>query len=279
MRKLFISADMEGCPAVSTPQALMPDRWMWEWTAARRWMTQEVVATSEAAFDAGFDEVIVTDSHGNAHNIEPDSLPDNVWLVRSWPRPLFHMQGIDDTAIVACAFTGLHAGPACRDSSLAHIYHGGAFRSISLNGCVCSEGYLNAALAGEFGVPVVLVSGDEQTIEDARRYSPDGVGFVSKHSIGVRSQMSLPPPQVCRNLKQAMAGALSRPLPKPFVIEGPYHLEFEMTTQAAAEMLGYLPCVERLDAYRVSTIHDRLEAAMRFISFATLYSPTGVPAL
>ncbi len=46
MRRLFISADMEGACAVAAQQALLPDRWHWEWTAARDWMTQEVVAVA-----------------------------------------------------------------------------------------------------------------------------------------------------------------------------------------------------------------------------------------
>ena len=111
MRKLFISVDMEGCAAVSAPQALLPDRWAWEWTAARRWMTEEVSAAAEAVLAAGYQEVIVADGHGNAHNVDPDGLPDNVRLVRSWPRPLLQMQGIDDPGVRACAFVGYHAGP------------------------------------------------------------------------------------------------------------------------------------------------------------------------
>jgi D-amino peptidase len=120
MRKLFISADMEGCAAVSAPQALSPDRWSWEWTAARRWMTGDVTAAIEAAFAAQYDEVIVADGHGNAHNIDPDEMPENVRLVRSWPRPLLQMQGIEDPQIEACAFIGYHAGPSSQNSILAH---------------------------------------------------------------------------------------------------------------------------------------------------------------
>ena len=277
MRKLFVSADMEGCAAVSAQHALLPDRW--EWTAARNWMTAEVIAAAEAAFTAGYEEVLVADGHGNAHNVDPDLLPDNVRLMRSWPRPLLQMQGIDDPQIKACAFVGYHAGPSARDSILAHTYHGGAYRSVTLNGESCSEGYLNAALAGEFGCPVVFVSGDQHTVEDARRYASEAVGFVSKQSIGKRSQVSLPPGQVRRMLKEAMASALRRPLPKPFVLKGPYRLELEMTTQVAAEMLAYLPGVERVNAWTIASAFDRIEGAMRFVSFAMLYSPTGAVAL
>jgi D-amino peptidase len=90
MSKLFISADMEGCAAISSQHALGSDKW--EWTAARRWMTEEVVTASEAALAAGYEEVLVADGHGNAHNIDPERLPNDVWLIRSWPRPLLQMQ-------------------------------------------------------------------------------------------------------------------------------------------------------------------------------------------
>jgi D-amino peptidase len=279
MRKLFISADMEGCSAVSATQALMPDRWHWEWAAARRWMTEEVVAAAQAAFAARYQEVIVADGHGNAHSIDPDGLPDNVHLVRSWPRPLLQMEGIDDPNIVACAFVGYHAGPTAQNSILAHSYSGQAYRWLRLNGELCSEGYLNAALAGEFGKPVLFVSGDQQTVEDAHRYAPNAVHFASKRAIGWRSEMSLPPAQVRRLLGAAMARALEQPLPRPFVLDPPFFLELEMTSHVAAEMLAYLPGVERKGAYGVAATFDRLASAMRFVSFAMHYSPTGVMAM
>jgi len=279
MRKLFISADMEGCAAVSGTQALLPERWAWEWAAARRWMTQEVGATAEAAFAAGYEEVIAADGHGNAHNIDPEGLPENVRLVRSWPRPLLQMQGIDDPDVQACAFVGYHAGPTSPSSVLAHSYSGAAYRWLRLNGALCSEGYLNAALAGEFGKPVVFISGDEQTVEDAQRYAPEALGFVSKHAFGWRAQMSLPPAQVARLLREAATRALQRPRPKPFVVPGPFCLELEMTSQTAAEMLAYLPGVERRGAYGVTVTFERIAAVMRFVSFAMHYAPNGVIAI
>lgn len=277
MRKFFISADIEGCAAVSSEHDARPDRW--EWAAARRWMTQEVLAAAEAVFAAGYDEVIVADGHGNAHNIDPDALPDHVRLVRSWPRPLFQMQGVEDPDVTACALIGYHASSTTAGSILAHTYYGLAFRKVVLNGEICSEGYMNAALAGELGRAVIFVSGDQHTVEDARRYAPGAVGFVAKQSIGRRSQSSLPPAQVCRQLKEAMARALAQPLPAPFVLPGPYRLELEMTTLLAAEMLAYLPGVERPSAFTVAITCDSVAAAMRFLTFAALYSPTGTPVL
>lgn len=273
MRRLFISADLEGCGAVASPNGNLPERW--EWGAARRWMTDAVIASANAAFEAGYEEVIVADSHGNGHNVDPDLLPDNIQLIRSWPRPLMMMQGMECEGIEACVLIGYHAGVGTQSSLLAHSFSGAALRGVRVNGTPCSEGYLNTALAGEFGRPVVFISGDEHTIADARRYAPDAMGFISKHSVGYRSAMSLPPAQVHRLLKEAMKEALGRPLPRPFVLKGPYRLELEMTNQAAAEMLAYLPGVERVNAWTVASKFERLDLLMRFISCVILYSPTG----
>jgi D-amino peptidase len=261
MRKLLISCDMEGCAAVASQHALWPDRW--EWNAARRWMS----------------EVIVVDSHGNAHNIDPDLLPDNIQLVRSWPRPLLQMQGVEDPEVAACAFVGYHAGSTSNGGILAHSFSGAAFRRVSLNDQSCSEGYLNAALAGEFRRPVVFISGDQHTIDDARRYAPEATGCITKQAIGWRSQMSLPPAQVRRQLAEAAARAFAQPLPQPFIVRGPFRLELDMVSHVAAEMLTYLPGVERLEGCKVVANFARLDAVMRFISFAMLYSPTGNVAL
>jgi D-amino peptidase len=277
MRKLLISADMEGCAAVSSQHALWPDRW--EWTAARRWMTEEVIVVAKGAFAAGYEEVIAADSHGNAHNIDPDLLPDNVRLVRSWPRPLLQMQGLEDPEVKACAFVGYHAGADSQDGLLSHSFSGAAFRSVRLNGEHCSEGYLNAALAGEFGIPIILVAGDEQAVEDAGRYAPGAVTCITKHAIGWRSQSSLPPAQVRRLLQKAAEQALGGSMPEAFLLKAPYHLELDMVSRVAAEMLAYLPGVERVKGCAVGANFDRLEGVMGFIAFAMLYSPTGTVAL
>jgi D-amino peptidase len=273
MRKLFVSADMEGCAGVSSQDALKPERW--EWAAARRWMTAEVRAVAEAAFVAGYEEVIVADGHGNAQGIDPDGLPDDVRVIRSWPRPLLQMQGVEREGVEACAFVGYHAASTVPQSILAHTYHGGAYRTVKVNNEICSEGFLNGMLAGELNVPVVFVSGDEQTVEDARRYAPAALGFVTKQSIGWRSQESLPPAQVHRQLKECAERALARPRPAPFTTQGPYVLELEMMSPVVAEMLAYLPGVERVGAWTVSTKFQRVEPMMRFVAFGMLYSPTG----
>jgi len=95
MRKIFISVDMEGIAGVVQPAQLGPDGF--EYAKAREWATGEVNAAIEGARAAGATEFVVCDSHGNAQNLLIDQLPDDVRIVRGFPRPLEMMQGIDET--------------------------------------------------------------------------------------------------------------------------------------------------------------------------------------
>lgn len=273
MRRLLISVDMEGVAGVASPASLMPTGW--EYTAYRRWMTGELNAVAAAAFEAGYDEVIASDGHGNSMNLDPDLVLDNIRLVRSWPRRFLQMQMIDDPQVEACAFVGYHAAAGTADSALAHSFSGAAFRSVKLNGQFASEGYFNAALAGSFDKPVIFVSGDQATIDDASRYAPDAAMFVTKESQGFKSQMALPPAQTCRILKEAAADALSRPLPTPFKLSPPFVVELEMTSQVAPELLGYLPWIERLDAWTIRASFESMADAMCFVTFTIMYQPDG----
>lgn len=273
MRKLLVSVDMEGIGGVASAVSLMPTGW--EYAAYRRWMTNELNAVAEAAFDAGYDEVIASDGHGNSQNIDPDLLIDNVRLIRSWPRPLLQMEMIDDPDVDACVFVGYHAAAGTADSIFAHSFSGAAIRSVRLNGALASEGYFNAALAGAYEKPVLLVSGDRATIDDARRYAPGAKSLMTKSSIGFRSQAALPPSQTCRALKAAAAEAFAQPVARPFILDPPFVVDLEMTSITAPDLLSYLPGIERIDPWTVRAVFPAMREAMQFITFAILYQPNG----
>src|SRR4030095_9992117 len=91
--KVYISADMEGVAGVVTPDQLGPPGF--EYKRFRGFMTNEVLAAIEGARAAGATEFLVSDSHGNGENLLIERFPKDVQIVRSGPRPLSMMQGID----------------------------------------------------------------------------------------------------------------------------------------------------------------------------------------
>jgi D-amino peptidase len=146
--RVFISADMEGITGVVQPAQLGPTGF--EYSRAREWMTAEVKAAIEGARAAGATEFVVADSHGNAQNLLIDQLPEDVRVVRGFPRPMSMMQGIDAT-FGAAIFIGYHGSEFGADAVRGHTFSSARLLGVKLHGEEVSEGIFNAAIAGHFG--------------------------------------------------------------------------------------------------------------------------------
>jgi len=188
--KIYISADMEGVVGVVTNEQLGPQGF--EYQRFREFMTQEVNAAIEAAFEAGATEIVVSDSHGNGQNLLIEKLPRNVLLVRSWPRPLMMMQGIDET-FAGAIFIGYHTGTTNPQGVRAHTLSSARLADVQLQGVSVSEAGINAAIAGHFNVPVIMVSGDDAVVKETTALLGDVEGAVVKWSSGFHSATTLMP--------------------------------------------------------------------------------------
>src|SRR5438876_12021839 len=142
-RKIFISVDMEGISGVVQPAQLGPDGF--EYQRAREWMTAEVNAAIAGIRESGPAEVVVCDSHGNGQSVLIDRLPDDVRLVRGFPRPLEMMQGIDDS-FAAAVFIGYHGSEWTAGAVRSHTISSARLLGERLNGMEVSEGLYNAAI-------------------------------------------------------------------------------------------------------------------------------------
>ena len=124
--RIFISADIEGIAGVVSREHQFPEGI--EWQSARLWMTDSVAAAAEAAFEAGAIEVVVADSHGQGHNLLLDRLRPEIQVVRSHPRPLSMMQGVEAGRYEGCFFIGYHAGATNSGGILAHTFRSATLR-------------------------------------------------------------------------------------------------------------------------------------------------------
>lgn len=240
--KVYISADMEGIGGVSTwsVQALPKGR---EYEQFRRLMTQEVNAAIAGAFDAGATEVLVSDSHGDAQNIDVELLDKRARLVRAWPRPLGMMQGIDDS-FGAVVFIGYHAADGEANAVLAHTFTGRM--AVKLNGTTVPEAGFNAAIAGDFGVPVVFLSGDQTICADAKRMLGPIETAAVKQAGGFASATMMHPEESQRLIRAGVKrGVERRGELKPYRLSHPVKLEIEFQDTVNAELASYLPNVDR----------------------------------
>lgn len=245
-KRLYISADIEGVAGVVSKAQTGPVGF--EYQEARQWMTNEVIAVCEAATEVGVEEIVVSDSHGNAQNLLPDRLPSGVKLVRGWPRPLGMMQGIEMGRYEAAIFVGYHVGAGAMTGVLPHT-NTGAFRAVKVNGRPASETLLNAGVAAHFGVPVILATGDDAYTRHVADLI-DGIETATvKWSYGATSARTMLPQDACQIIREKTQSALSRRSNvQAQKMSSPVEVEVDLANHKAAELIAYLPMFERLSA-------------------------------
>lgn len=240
--KIYISVDMEGIAHVVNAQT-GPGQFDYE--RGRKLMTAEVNAAIEGCLAAGAEEIIVSDSHGNAQNIIPEDLNEKALLIRSFPRPLLQMEGIDST-FDGVIFIGYHPKEGTSEANLSHTIWGTKFDEIKINGLIVSEAIFNAAVAGHFGVPVILVCGDQHVVGEAKEKFGPIETVMTKESLGFLSAKSAHPRVVQAEIRQKAERAVKRIKEfRPFEVKKPVILEITFKSIFDAETTAYLPWVKR----------------------------------
>jgi len=264
--KVHISVDMEGVVGVVTGDQLGPTGF--EYARFREFMTREALAAVEAARAAGATQVVVADSHGNGENLLIEQFPPDVRIIRSWPRPLSMMAGVDDN-VDAAIFIGYHASTNNPTGVRAHTFSSANLTRVALNGVNVTEGAWNAAIAGHFNVPVVMMSGDDVAIAEVRKAIGNIEAAETKRSLGFHSAITLTPQASYDLIGQRVRAALGRLQDfRPYKVQGPVTVDVSFKNYLPAEVLAFLPFFERTDSHAIRfRAKDMVEASavMRFI--------------
>lgn len=267
--KIYISADMEGVVGVVTGEQLGPQGF--EYARFREFMTQEVNAAIQGAFDGGASEIVVSDSHGNGQNLLIEKLPNTVLVVRSWPRPLGMMQGIDET-FSGAIFIGYHTGTTNLEGVRAHTLSSARLTDVRLKGVSVSEAGLNAAIAGHFNVPVIMVSGDDAVVKETTALLGNIEGAVVKWASGFHSAKTMTPEASYQLIRQKAERAVKRISEfKPYKLAPPIELEVRFKNYRPAEVLSYLSIVQRPDAHSIRFVGKDIVEVSKFLSFINTY--------
>ncbi|OLR93820.1 M55 family metallopeptidase [Actinokineospora bangkokensis] len=187
--RILISADMEGATGVTCTSDVVPGTEQWQ--RFRRLYTGDVNACVAGLFDGGATEVLVNEAHSAQRNALLEELDPRARMLTGRHKPLSMMQGVD-SGVDGVVFLGYHTG-AGADGVLAHTYLENSITEVRLDGVAASEGRLNAALAAEHGVPVILVTGDDLTCAEATAYAPRAGHAVVKDAVSRYAAVCSPP--------------------------------------------------------------------------------------
>jgi D-amino peptidase len=275
--KVYISADMEGITGVASADQLGPTSF--EYQQARQWMTGEVLAAIQGAREAGATEFVISDSHGNGESLLIDRFPNDIpiTIVRSFPRPLGMMEGID-SSFAAIIFVGYHTSTSSLTGVRAHTMSSALLTRIAINGTSMSEAGLNAAIAAQYGVPVVMITGDDAIVAETKQRLGAIEGVAVKRAIGFHSAATMTPEAGQALIRAHAKTAVSRRAEmRPYAMTRPLALEVSFKNYRPVELLGYLSNVQRIDSHTVRYMPRDMVDLSRFLEFVTSYDPTLTP--
>ncbi len=261
--RVYVSSDIEGVAGVVTTEQTMPSGGT-EYQRARRLMTAEVNAAVRAAFEAGAAEVLVNDGHGPNTNLLVEELDERVELLSGKPKALNMMHGVDDGFDVALLL-GYHARTGTAEATLDHAYLGSVGYDLRLNGVAYGEFGLNAMLAGSFGVPVVVTSGDDKLVAEAQALLPRIEAVEVKRAVGRTAARTLTPAAartlIAGAVRRALTGDLGVGLLEPPA--PPFELDVVFLRSVQADVAALMPNTERLDGRTVRWRGDAYLEAFR----------------
>lgn len=273
--KVHISVDMEGVAGVVTGEQLGPTGF--EYARFREFMTREALAAIGAAKASGATEIVVADSHGNGQNLLIDQLPADVRVIRSWPRRLGMVAAIDEQ-VDAAIFIGYHSGTSNTRGVRAHTFSSANLTRVALNGVNVTEGSWNAAIAGQFNVPVIMISGDDAAIEEVRKAVGNIEAAETKRSLGFHSADTLTPQAAAAAIDERVRAAFGRLSEfKPYRVQMPVTVEVSFKNYMPAEVLAYLPMFERTDSHSIRFRAKDMAEASRIMNFIGDYRPDITP--
>ena len=277
MVSVFVSVDMEGIAGIATLQQVW--RGSDDFPASRRLMTLEANAAVDGAFQGGATTVVVNDSHGDMYNLLPEDMDSRAELLIGSPKPWSMMQGFGPDFGVAL-FVGYHAGAGTEGAVLDHTYSGRLLYDVRLNGDSVTEAELNAALAGTYGVPVGLVTGDDKACAQAVKRLPGIRTVVVKEGYGRGVARSMHPSAAREAIRKGSAEAVHATVAgelHPYRLDPPFALEADLANTSAADLCAIAPGCERVGPRSVRFESEDFRAIFRCLLTWTYLGASEAP--
>ncbi|MBW8087898.1 M55 family metallopeptidase [Streptomyces hygroscopicus subsp. hygroscopicus] len=246
--KILISADMEGATGVTWPADVLPGTPQWE--RCRRLFTSDVSAAVAGFLDGGADEVLINEAHWSMRNLLLEELDERAQMLTGRHKSLSMVEGVQHGDVDGVAFVGYHTG-AGTEGVLAHTYLANSITGVWVDGARASEGLLNALVVAEYGVPVVLVTGDDKTCEDARGYAPDARSVAVKTYVSRYAAVCRTPARTAADIRAAAREATVLAVRHEPARRGPFTVELEFDAEHLVGAASVVPSVEPSGERRV----------------------------
>lgn len=226
-KKIFIDADGEGMAGIFHIDTQIMPITAPRYLESRKLMTGEVNAAIAGLFDGGADIVDVADYHSGSNTLAPLEL-DSRALVGTGRGPVMGL----DSGYSAYVFIAFHSMAGTEKGMIAHGYSWTEYQNIWINGELRGELGIRTILAGHFGIPVIMVSGDEAVCKELHGLVPDAECAVVKWGVNRTFGYSMSHAASCEVIRKAARRAVERLADfKPYRVTGPVEVKVELTPE------------------------------------------------
>ncbi|QIY99378.1 M55 family metallopeptidase [Streptomyces sp. S1D4-11] len=264
--KILISADMEGATGVTWPADVLPGTPQWERCRPR--FTSDVNAAVLGFFDGGADEVLINEAHWSMRNLLLEQLDDRAEMITGRHKTLSMVEGVQHGDVDGIAFIGYHTG-AGTEGVLAHTYLPNSITGVWVNDVRASEGLLNSHVVAEYGVPVVLVTGDDLTCEDALGYAPEALKVAVKDHVSRYTAVCRTPARTAADIRVAAKAAAALAVRQEPLVGGPFTVALEFDAEHLSMAATVVPGVRRVGERKVAYTSDTMYEGIRTFKAVT----------
>jgi D-amino peptidase len=260
-KKVYISVDMEGLSGVSGDDQITAGQR--EYDRGRKLMADDTNAAVRGALAGGATDILVNDSHGGQRNLRLEDLHPAARLISHSFKRHGMMEGLDET-FDAAIFIGYHAKAENFGGLFAHTGTG-VVRDLRINDRSVGEGGMNTMLAAWYGVPVVLVSGDDVAVAQVKEVATAARGVVVKRAINVRAVELKPLEQAHREIEAAAREGIAAAHKASPQRATPVNVQMQFKTTLIPEIVEAFPTIKRVAPDTVAYSSDTMPAAYRLI--------------
>lgn len=229
-KKIYILADMEGSSGICRSSQVMPGEMHYQ--EGRVCMTRDVGTCVKACKEAGATEIIVRDIHNTCFNLIWDQLPslEGVRYVTGESQ-MGRMPGADSD-FDGLILLGYHAMAGTPYGVLEHTASHRTWENFWMNGVQSGEIAVEAGIAGDMGIPVIMVGGDDKAMLEAKRFLPHVVTAEVKKGVGIEGAMLLPVEEAQALIREKTIEAVNRcaEMP-PFIVEKPVTMRLQLVSR------------------------------------------------
>jgi D-amino peptidase len=266
-KKVFISVDMEGISGISGQDQLSATGA--EYNRSRKLMADDVNAAIRGARAGGATAIVVNDSHGSMRNLRLEDLEPGAGLISHSFKRSGMVEGLDES-FDAAIFIGYHARAGSRNGLFAHT-GSGVVADVRVNGRSLGEGGLNTLVAAWYGVPVVLITGDDVAVKEVAEVATGARTVAVKRAINPRAVELRPLADVRLEIENAAregtAGA-RRITPQR---DGTYKIEVQFREPFIPEVAEHLPGMQRPAPDTIAFAADSMPRAYTLIRLLYRY--------